>query len=348
MKNIQFILISLVLLAHAQIGHATTDECVKANPNKVDDVQRCISRIPNMTSAQGGVVSNPNGCYSAKNYIAQAQGNRYNATHANMPSCRVIGDAIARLNGNHPTWYACVDYDGSQKKLNKCVTGYFPLVRYNNNREANCQQLRQQMVSTIPNITDSPKGAKAPLTCEMLHTALQANGWNMTASECLGYKPDSAGHMERCLYNTLTNYRYNGHQKPTCDAGRQLYEQLVQTASASRPGNYVVPTCATMDNVISRIYTGKVSAPDIASAPASTSRPDASDVNELPAPAAIPAASERSYTPATQSNYEDSYQSERERRRAEKERKAQEKLEKVNDKLDTARQVKELFKGFGL
>lgn len=348
MKTMLAIIITAAISAISMTTFAVTDECVKANPNKVDDVQRCLSRISNITSAHGGVINNPNGCYTAKTYIAQEQGNRYNATHANMPSCRVIGDALARLNGNHPTWYACVDYDGSQKKLNKCVTGYFPLVRYNNNREANCQQLRQQMVSTIPNITDSPKGAKAPLTCEMLHTALQANGWNMTASECLGYKPDSAGHMERCLYNTLTNYRYNGHQKPTCDAGRQLYEQLVQTASASRPGNYVVPTCATMDNVISRIYTGKASAPDIASAPASTSRPEASDVNELPAPAAIPAASERSYTPATQSNYEDSYQSERERRRAEKERKAQEKLEKVNDKLDTARQVKELFKGFGL
>lgn len=356
MKKRLLTVFGLFLLAAAQASHAAIDECVNANPASVDDVQRCISRLPEVASAQGAPNAYANGCQSAKYSIANAKGNRGQTAHNEIPSCTVIGDALHRLNGKYPVWYPCVDYDGTQQKLNKCLPAFFPSVYYyHQKKEVQCQQLRGTMVQALPSITDVPQGARAALSCEMINQALIANGWMMTASDCLNYRPDDPAHIERCLHHSVSHMRNSGQAKPDCEGGRRLYQQQLQTANSTQPGSYVVPSCAMMDPVIARIYAGE-SQPTAAATPAPQSVPapqptpsqpaaqppavatsmPAPIPNNLPAPAAVPAADPYAQQqPAAQPAA------------AQPQAKQSEKIQKVNEGLDTARQVMDIFKGFG-
>lgn len=54
MKNrISDLLVGTSLMFGSLLAHADIPECVNANPASVDDVHRCISRIPNMSMVLG-------------------------------------------------------------------------------------------------------------------------------------------------------------------------------------------------------------------------------------------------------------------------------------------------------
>lgn len=363
MKNRLIAALGFSLLVLAPVSRAAViDECVKMDIQNADSVLQCISRIPEVTAAQGQANAQPNGCQSARAYIAQAQGNRYGTSQSAPPSCQVIGDALIKQNGKPPVWYVCVDYDGSQQKLNKCAPAFFPAqysYYHNQQREVQCNVLRQSMLQSLPAVTDNLQGAKAPLSCDMINQALIANGWTMASSECLGYVPNDAGHAERCLYRTLTNQKDSGQNKPDCQAARETYRQLLLVANLASPGNYVEPSCAMLEPVIARIYNGSAQAP-VAAAP--TTQP-AQQQYAQPAQAAPQQTQQyaqpaqtapQQYAPPTQYNTNPNAYAQPGQPKPSNAEKVAEKMQRVNQGMETVNAAKEtakevmgIFKAFG-
>ena len=339
MKNRLLSLLGFCLIVFVPVSHAAIDECVKMDIQNTDSVLQCISRIPEVTAAQGQANSAPTGCQFAKMYIAQAQGNRYGTSQSAPPSCQIIGDALIKQNGKPPVWYVCVDYDGSQQKLNKCIPAFFPAQNayyHNQQREVPCNQLRATMIQSLPAVTDNLQGAKASLSCDMINQALIANSWTMASSECLSYTPNDAGHVERCLYRTLTNQKDSGQNKPDCQTARESYRQLLMVANLASPGNYVEPSCAMLEPVIARIYSGAAQAPVAATqqVPSAQLTQPASQQNspqQFAQPQYNPQPSEQSKTAKV----------------AEKMQKVNQGMETVNAAKETAKEVMGIFKGLG-
>lgn len=361
MKNRLFAALGFSLLVLAPVSRAAViDECVKMDIQNADSVLQCISRIPEVTAAQGQANSQANGCQTARVYIAQAQGNRYGSSQSAPPSCQVIGDALIKQNGKPPVWYACVDYDGSQQKLNKCIPAFFPAqysYHHNQQREVQCNHLRSTMIQSLPAVTDNFQGAKAPLSCDMINQALIANGWTMASSECLGYVPNDAKHAERCLYRTLTNQKDSGQNKPDCQAAREQYRQLLLVANLASPGNYVEPSCAMLEPVIANIYNGTAQAP-VAAAPSPTAQPQQyaqpaqtaqPQYQQQPQPQSQPQQqyNQPQYNSQAQPAY-NGYGQPSQPAQPTKAEKVAEKMQQVGQGMETAKEVMNMFKGFGI
>lgn len=348
MKKCLLTLLGLFLLGAMQASHAAIDECVNANPASVSDVQRCISKIPVVAAATGMAAQGAGGCSFAKLGIAEGQGHR-DRNSPTIPTCRVIGDALNALNGQLPDWYSCIDYDGSQQKLNKCLPVYLPKHDANQHREATCNGIWWQVAPTINNSSDVLRGAKPPITCDMINQALQANGWKMIASECLHYKPDDERHLERCMSQAIADLRQRGQPKPNCDGGRRIHADLLRTANLENPKDYVVPPCSTMDSVITRIFDQGTAAPSTTQAQQPQNLPPQiqREVPPTAGPASYPApqrghtqstsAMQPGATPASQST---ATQESRDQRR---ERKYNERMAEVQSGAETVNQVMGAF-----
>lgn len=271
----------LLLLGTSGVFAADIPECVNANPNSVDDVQRCISRIPGFSQGYSQMVFN---CQALKAGIDGAQRDQP-ANARRIPSCRVLGDALMRQNGSYPAWYACTGYDGSQAQLNQCTKAVIQLSSKDRQIiRAECQQVRMSLVTLIQGNNDAGyKLSSNQPSCESIAGALQANGVQMTAVECQGYRANDPRHIQQCMQPTLNSVRDRIVKMPTCDESRQIYLQLMVVGNGKTPDGYAAPACSMIEPVVSNI----LGSPAVASTPAPTGN---NPVANLPAAAAIPSA----------------------------------------------------------
>lgn len=234
MKYIIFVLSIFV----ASLSYADTiAECVNGDPNNVNDVQRCLSRIPSMTMKMQ--IS----CSVIKQTYLNAQEN-VPSEQRKKPSCRTIGDAITNLNGKNPQWYGCIEYDGTQQKLNKCLGSLV-----NDQREMDCGSVKIILGQGIlSGLEDQTNKQELLPSCDMIAHALSANGSKMQNSECLGYIPGDANHMKQCLHALPRN----ALAQLDCEKARVLHQMQIQLVSANNelPDNYVIPVCEEINAAV--------------------------------------------------------------------------------------------------
>lgn len=283
----------LLLLGTSGVFAADIPECVNANPNSVDDVQRCISRLPGIGQQYSQLMGY--NCQALKADISRAQ--REQPENARrIPSCRLLGDALMRQNGNYPAWHACTGYDGSQAQINQCTKAVIQLASKDRQIiRAECLQVRMGIVNLVQGNSDLNFNivSNQP-SCESIASALRANGVQMTAVECQGYRANDPRHIQQCMQPTLNSVRDRLVKMPTCDESRQIYLQLMVVGNGKTPEGFATPACSMIEPVVSNI----LGSPAVASTPAPTAN---NPVSNLPATGAIPSAAGNSAQyPATQ------------------------------------------------
>jgi hypothetical protein len=360
-------LLSLLALTLSESTYANKiEECVNANPNNVSDVRRCMSKMPKRTMDFISV----NSCLMAKKGIAESQGHRDMKSNT-VPSCRVISDALMAQNDKRPPWHDYIDYDGSQPQLNKAFAAAVDPSFYSLYKEIGLPcEWGWVKAREFPDSSDVLQGNKVTLTCDMINQAFLANGWKMRAAECMHYKPDDEQYLETCMTDTLIRFRQQGKQMPSCDEGRNLYQELVQIGNAEKPKDYSEPPCSSMNSVIAKVYTNAAIAPTpTAQAPVPVQQPQhapvqpqpetrrvvAEPVVATPAPTPITQpAPQQIHTPPTPApqpaavtHQPSTPQETSEQRRERKAEEKMEKMEKVQSGLNTVNQVMGLFGGAG-
>ncbi len=284
----------LLLLGTTGAFAADIPECVNANPNSVDDVQRCIARLPGI--AQYGPYHVGFSCQTLKIEIRNSQQSQPESSRR-IPACRTIGDALMKQNGRYPSWYACTGYDGSQAQLNQCTKAFIQNVSQQQQLlTAECSQLKNGLSMLVSGNSDRDFDIRRnPPGCEAIATALTANGVRMTAAECLGYRANDPRHIQQCMQPTLDSVRSRIVKLPTCDESRAIYQQLLVVGNGKAPDGYAIPACSMIDPIVANI----LGSPAVAGAPAPQGN---SPVQNMPAPSAIPSspASATSYPAAQQ------------------------------------------------
>lgn len=316
----------------ANLAFADIPECVNANHNNPADVQRCMSRIPNINI----FLANPFPCRGIQMQISSER-RGLEKEKRTLPTCKTIGDALAIMNGKRPAWYECTGYDGSQAQLNHCFGSLVSQAKTQNvKKEDTCMAFTFAMTSALDAVNDKDfKFAKNPITCEMAANAMSSQGYRMVASECLGYRPDDARHIEQCLTPTLSQGRGKATRMPTCDEARAIYSSLVRLAYSGDPAGYAMPNCSMIEPLAVRLLGGAAASGAVASQPATNPVPA-----NYPAPANYPVATTNAPAPAA--TYNGGYTQpavQTETREERRERKRAQRVENVQAGTEAVNQV---------
>lgn len=260
---------------------ASANACKTADPKKAGDVYKCLAQSPAATVGLGEAASSVMGCANMRMFYLDALSRAGVADDSKVAGCRVLAGAIKEFNGKPPIWNQCVDYDGSEQHFRRCMSGEV-LSQSNAQMRGSmlsCPEIRQSYWLIVTSIVDTPKAreimnksARKPVSCSVVDSALSKNKLAMYGRECLGYKPDNAAHINKCIGNDADIVRMSGG-RIDCDTARTVYLKKLMVSSGGQPPDYQIPRCSLLEPVIASINTKYAQQMQAGSAPAAVQNP---------------------------------------------------------------------------
>ncbi|MBT0586658.1 hypothetical protein [Alteromonas oceanisediminis] len=257
----------LSLLFFLNQAHASK-QCLQADPTSASDVFECISTATmNSHNATNpfGMLPKTQCNLLQETYRNVLRKNGLNAEESaeNIPDCRVLAQALVKLNGEPPVWSSCLNYDGTATHMLTCLT---TTLKTTSNRRAtaslsNCAAANMLYELMLRSVSEPQRMGELPdnyeqISCDAFLGQLTEMDENVDELPCAGFSRETINsHAKQCLMSEPR--LQNASIKPTCQMLRQVYQAKLITVYGKVPEGYRLLPCSVLNPIADELQVQK-------------------------------------------------------------------------------------------
>jgi hypothetical protein len=255
----------LVVISSFLAGPAyASSSCLSANPSSVSDVFECVATatVNQYNNANPFTNTQKAQCMNLKmvySNVLMQNGLARDKVEEKLPTCAVFAKVLKDLNGEAPTWEACLGYDGSVNHMVTCLSNLTKNPNANGRQSQllnNCAVAAMSYEAMLMSVNDNnkmtlPDNYKRP-DCDTYLSRLQSVNSEVAEAPCAGFSASNINqHARKCLLSEPRLTKSNSTL--SCQLLRQTYQVKVIQVYGKVPDGFRLMACSALEPIMDEI-----------------------------------------------------------------------------------------------